>query len=117
MSLKKDSIQEYHDRIDSQLLTVYLAFSLIYSASKNATYDETILSRFSPFFIELAKNGGQPIEDPYILSFVALALDQAGQKQLYLELTDKLALFQKEDGSFPAANRTIMRKKWNSNKL
>ena len=110
----KDSIKEYHDKMDVQLLSTYLAFSLIYSASKNTTYDETILLRFSSYFTELMKNENQPIEDPYLLSFIALTLDQLEQKQMYLEIADRLALLQREDGSFPAANHTIMRKNRNT---
>ena len=77
------------------------------------TYDGAILARFSPYFTELVHKDSPSIEDPYLLSFVAFALDRLGQKQLYLELADKLASLQKEDGSFPAANHTIMRRKRN----
>lgn len=101
--------------MDAQLLTIYLAFSLVYASTTDLVRDEQIQAQFKPVFKSFLSSSSsssfEVLEDKiYEWSFVALAMNRLKENEDYYKIAMRLAKLQLSDGSFPAANHTIMRK-------
>ena len=103
-------LSDYHDQINPQLLTTYLTFSLLYSASNPLLVDKDIQILVEPMVLNLYSTlKKETTPDPYITAFTAYSLFLLNHSTEYQNLCNHLNALQEEDGSFPEASQTIMR--------